>query len=251
VRAACFDVTAEWISQSDLDGRVETAVVDREELLYVAAHELRAPLTSLRLAVELLRRSQPVGSAAARQLSIIDRDEKRLSRLVDELLDLGRIRSGQLGLDLAPVDLGDVVREVVTRLTVDIVASGSSVSVEAAGPVVGHWDRVRLEQIVTNLLTNALKFGERRPIEIHVADDGKRARLCVIDHGLGIAREIQRRIFLPFERAAEAKKYRGLGLGLHVVRTIVERFSGEVRVDSEPGRGATFTVDLPLEGPPS
>jgi PAS domain S-box-containing protein len=251
LRAACFDVTAEWSSHSDLDGRVEAAIVDREELLYVAAHELRAPLTSLRLAIELLRRSQPAGSAAARQLSIIDRDEKRLSRLIDELLDLGHIRSGQVVLELAPVDLGDVVREVVARLTPDIVASGSPVTVDAAGPVVGRWDRGRLEQIVTNLLTNALKFGEQRPVEIRVATDDKRARLSVVDQGLGIAREIQRRIFLPFERADEAKKYRGLGLGLHVVRTLVERFAGDVRVDSEPGHGATFTVELPLEGPPS
>ena len=182
-----------------------------------------------------------------RQLEVIDRDERRIARLVDDLLDLGRIRSGQLHLELASMDLCELVNEIARRMTVEIGRSGSPLTLAADSPVVGRWDRSRLDQVVTNLLANALKFGQGKPIDVRVTADDGRARLVVADNGIGIAPELHQRIFEPFERATEARQYGGLGLGLYIVRTIVERLGGEARVESERGRGSCFTVELPLE----
>jgi signal transduction histidine kinase len=179
----------------------------------------------------------------------MDREERRLARLIDELLDLTRLRSGQFHLDLEPVDLCEVVREVTSRLTIDASRSGSDLEVRVATPLIGRWDRSRLDQVVTNLVANAIKFGQKQPISISVeADpDGTCARLVVTDHGVGIDPEVQQRIFEPFKRAVVGRRYDGLGLGLYIVRNIVGQLGGSVCVDSAPGQGATFTVELPLD----
>jgi signal transduction histidine kinase len=127
--------------------------------------------------------------------------------------------------------------------------AGCSVQFSAASPVVGRWDRLRLEQVVTNLLSNAMKYGAGKPIEVVVEGNGERARLAVRDHGLGISETAQRRIFGAFERAVSERHYGGLGLGLYIARQLVVAHGGSIRVESKPGLGATFTVELSLSGP--
>jgi signal transduction histidine kinase len=160
-----------------------------------------------------------------------------------------RIRAGQLHYVFAPVDLVEVTREVATQLKKELTRSGSPLSITAPGAVVGMWDRSRLVQVVTNLLSNAIKFGLGKPIELAVGSDGKVAKLELRDHGMGIAAEAQRRIFAPFERAVSDRHYGGLGLGLYIVRTVLEGLGGSVRVDSQPGGPTTFAVELPLGRP--
>jgi signal transduction histidine kinase len=230
--------------------QLREALVDREKLISIAAHELRGPICSVRLCIQALKRMERSNaSKGGRLLEIMDREERRLARLIDELLDLTRLRSGQFELDLEPVDLCDVVREVAARMTMDAGRAGSELDVRVGAPLIGRWDRSRLDQVVTNLLTNAIKFGQKRPISIsaEVDPDGTSARLTVIDHGLGIEPEIQQRIFEPFKRAVVGRRYEGLGLGLYIVRNIVGQLGGTVSVKSAPGRGATFTVELPLD----
>jgi len=221
------------------------AAANREQLLFLVAHELRNPLASLRMGVETLRFSQPDSARSLRLLEVIGRDERRLTGMISDLLDLGRIRSGQLDLELGPVDLADVAREAVTRIEGEIARSGSQVTVEANCSVVGLWDRRRLDQVVSNLLANAIKFGRGRPVLLRVEGDGSCGRLSVVDRGVGMAPEVQRRIFEPFVSTGESRRAGGLGLGLHIVRTIVRSLGGEVRVESTLDQGATFTVDLP------
>jgi signal transduction histidine kinase len=165
------------------------------------------------------------------------------------LLDLGRIRSGQLELELSSFDLGELVREVSTQMEVQAAGAGSKLNLEIQGPVVGRWDRSRLNQVVTNLVTNAVKYGKGRPVVIRVAGDNQRAsaRLEVTDNGVGIAPELHGRIFEPFKRAVPTGQHDGLGLGLYIVRSIVDQLGGIVHVDSRPGAGATFVVELPLQ----
>jgi signal transduction histidine kinase len=226
------------------------ALCDRERLISIAAHELRGPLCSVRLCLQSLQRSRvPLAPKATRMLQIMIKEERRVARLIDDLLDLGRIRSGQLALDLSSFDLCEVVRDVVSEMQVQAAAVGSRLDTQMAGPVVGRWDRTRLNQVVSNLVTNAIKYGQGRPVIIRAATDGQRreARLEVIDGGLGIAPEIQARIFEPFKRAVEPGQQDGLGLGLYIVRSIVQQMGGSVHVDSRLGSGATFVVDLPLQ----
>ncbi len=139
------------------------------------------------------------------------------------------------------------MREVSARFAADLEQAGCPLQLTTQGPVVGHWDRMRLEQVYTNLLSNAMKYGAGAAIEVSGVSDGSWAVLRVRDHGIGITREAQARIFERFERAASDTHYRGFGLGLWIVRQIVEAMGGTIRVESEPGHGATFRVELPLQ----
>lgn len=224
----------------------EDALRARDDFLSIAAHEIRGPITSIHLAVQALVQKKLAPEAPTRALELIEREDRRLSRFVDELLDLGRMRTGQLQLQLEDVDLAEVAQDVVKRLGGELASSGSTIAITAQPHVVGQWDKFRMEQVVANLLSNAIKFGLGKPIELSVSQFEQRARLSVRDHGIGVDPAAQERIFMPFERNVSVRHYGGLGLGLHIVRTIVAAMGGSVRVESELGAGATFVVELPL-----
>ncbi len=229
------------------------AVRARDDFLAVAAHELRTPLTPLRLHVQSLQRaldrSDPERTNPARlaaRLSTVDASVRRLERLIDRLLDVSRLTVGRLRLELEDVDLASVVREVVERARAEADPAGSSIALRAEQAVVGRWDRLRLEQAATNLLSNAIKYGGGKPIEVEVGGDEERAWLVVRDHGIGIPPDEQARIFERFERLAPVRNFGGFGLGLWIVRQIIEAQGGVIEVDSRPGEGSCFTVRLPL-----
>jgi signal transduction histidine kinase/PAS domain-containing protein len=222
------------------------ALSSRDEFLSIAAHEIRGPLTSLHMAVQGLLRGSLSQNATEKALEIIERADRRLGQFVDELLDLGRIRTGQLHFNLEEVDLGTVLRDAVSRVSGELTQSGSEVNVKTEGNLVGQWDRFRLEQVLINLVTNAIKYGEGKPIEISAIESGHRVRITVVDHGIGIDSAMLTTIFDPFQRAVTARHYGGLGLGLHIAKTIVEGMGGNITVESHLGAGATFTVELPM-----
>jgi signal transduction histidine kinase len=176
----------------------------------------------------------------------IRRQLRRLQRLVDELLDVSRLADGRMTLTLDEVELGELAREVAARFADELEAAGCALRVRAATRVIGLWDRMRLDQVVTNLLTNAMKYGRGQPIEVVVDGDDERARLLVRDRGIGIAAEDQARIFERFERAVSERNFGGFGLGLWIVARIVKQLGGTVSVQSALGAGATFNVELPL-----
>ncbi|WP_373372298.1 AAA family ATPase [Sorangium atrum] len=226
----------------------------REEFITIASHELRTPITTMRLAIQgLLRRKREPApeEQITRGLRTLERQIARLLRLIDELLDVSRIHAGRIPLHLEQVDLAAVVREAVEQCRERIEQSGSSLHVHAEAPVVGTWDRLRLEQVITNLLDNALKFGACEPISITVARRDGMAQLTVEDRGIGIPPARLARVFERFERAVSTRNYGGFGLGLYIVRRIVEALGGAVRVDSTLGAGSRFTVELPCAGPPA
>jgi signal transduction histidine kinase len=228
----------------------EDAIEIRDEFLSVAAHELHTPLTSLQLSAQMLAKSEQSTEIRARFLDTIQRQVRKLTALISDLLDTTRIREGRLAMTLEDVDLAAVVQEVAARAASLFERSGSTLTIRADGPVRGFWDRFRVEQIVTNLLSNAAKFGGGKPVELTVdLETGERARLVVVDHGIGISPERQPHIFGRFEQAVAARQYGGLGLGLYIVRSLAEQLGGSISVDSTHGGGSTFTVTLPLRGP--
>ena len=225
--------------------RAQEALRARDELLSVAAHEIRGPVTAIHLAAQTIKKGKTRSEALPALLGVVEREDRRLSQFVDELLDLGRVREGRLQLQYQSVSLGEVVREVARRLDADLIRSRSTLSVVAEANVVGQWDRFRLAQVVQNLLSNAIKFGLGRPIQIGLRARAGRAILTVTDHGIGIERDVLPRLFQPFERGVSQRHYGGLGLGLHIVKTIVEAMRGSVWVESAPETGTVFTVELP------
>ncbi|WP_242356477.1 MULTISPECIES: ATP-binding protein [Anaeromyxobacter] len=231
--------------------KLSEAVRTRDSFLAMASHELKTPITSLQLQVEsLLRARAGVAAPLAKTADSIRRQVVRLTALVDTLLDVSRLNEARLQLELEPVDLSAVAREVVSRLGGDAELAPSRIHVEAAGDVSGRWDRLRLEQVATNLVSNALKYGEGRPVSVRVESDGRLARLVVADQGMGIPRGEQQRIFERFERGRATRGYGGFGLGLWITREIVGALGGRIEVESVPGAGATFRVELPVAGPP-
>ena len=234
------------LDNAQLYRRGQEALRARDEFLTVAAHEIRGPLTAIHLAAQTIRRGKSRPETLSNMLEVIERDDRRLSQFVDELLDLGRIRDGRLQLQYETVSLGEVVRDVSKRLDHDLMRSRSSLSVVAEENIVGQWDRFRLEQVVNNLLSNAIKFGLGKPIEILTRTCSGRALLIVKDRGIGIEPQVVPRLFKPFERGVSERHYGGLGLGLHIVKTIVEAMRGTVKVESTPATGTVFTVELPM-----
>ncbi|NTX06235.1 HAMP domain-containing sensor histidine kinase [Myxococcus sp. CA040A] len=223
----------------------------RDEFLAVASHELKTPLTPLQLRLQWLRRQTrkdrpflPTPLVVS-QLDVVQRQVDKLSGLVHGLLDVSRLSSGRLTLHREDVNLEAVAREVKDRLAVPASQAGSPVSLSLQGDLRGHWDRVRLEQVLTNLLANALKYGAGQPVHIALRGEADRVLLRVEDSGIGIAREYQSHIFERFGRAVSERHYGGLGLGLYITRQIVEAHGGEIGVRSEPDMGSRFEVSLP------
>lgn len=231
---------------------LKTTVDGCQRLISVAAHELRGSTWCLRTTVQALRStSETLTPKGQKLVRIIEREERRLSRMIDELFNVGRAASEQIDLTIEAVDLSAVVREVAERCAEDDPAALARIETDAPVAVVGQWDRLRVEQIVTNLLGNALKFGEQRPVTVVVRllPDERSARFQVTDRGPGIDPAIQPFIFDPFKRDRRLGRD-GLGLGLYIVQSLVRAMGGEVSVSSRPGAGATFAVDLPLVRPP-
>jgi signal transduction histidine kinase len=244
------------VENARLYAEAQAAIRQREEFLSIASHELKTPLTGLQLQVQMLARLADQGTLptlpTARVISMLRRAEgqtKRLGKLINSLLDLSRLQAGRLELELADVDLAAVTTGVVELFQPELAAAGCRLVLHAATPVIGHWDRDRVDQVISNLLANAIKYGRGRPIEVRVDQEGATATLVVRDEGIGIAPEHQGRIFERFERAVGPQQYSGFGLGLYIARQIVEELGGSITVSSRPGAGATFQVALPVGGP--
>src|SRR5712692_3280757 len=250
----------EIAGRKEIEQALQQALHLRDEFLSIAGHELMTPLTSLKLQIQILQRAidkgygPEVAERVKRAVENSDYQSKRLSKLIDQLLDLTRIRLGRLTLEPVELDLAELTQDVISRLGDETIlgeqssAARASITIHGKGPLLGCWDQARIEQVITNLVTNAVKYGEGKPIEVRLSLDESRseARLVVRDYGIGIRPEDQARIFRRFERASSANQYPGLGLGLYIVRQIVDAHGGAIDVQSQPNEGSSFTVALPL-----
>jgi signal transduction histidine kinase len=233
------------------------AVRTREEMLAIAAHDLRAPLTSMQLNLQLVQRYlrsatdfDALRQQALPHLERVTGQVDRLGGLLSDLLDVSQISSGRLNLAPEPIDLAEVTWEAAQRFEQEIAASGSRLSLRLQPHVLGRWDRLRLDQVISNLISNAIKYGGGNPIEVSLTTDADHAHLTVRDNGIGITPEHQARIFRPYERVGrpQAGSY---GLGLWIVKALVDAMGGNIQLDSTPGEGTCFSVHVPVSSLPA
>ncbi|MBX9404922.1 hybrid sensor histidine kinase/response regulator [Pseudomonas baetica] len=237
-------------TQSEL----EQAVRMRDDFMSIVAHEVRTPLNGLILETQLrkmhLARDNAAAFALDKMHAMVDRDErqiKSLIRLIEDMLDVSRIRTGKLSIRPNRFDLVQLVSHLLQNFAQQIEAAQTEVSFTASEPVEGSWDEFRIEQVISNLMTNALRYGGQSPIQVRVYREGDEARVEVQDHGIGISEENQKRIFQQFERVSAKTVVAGLGLGLFISEQIVAAHGGSIVVESQINEGALFRVCLPIE----
>jgi signal transduction histidine kinase/HAMP domain-containing protein len=241
------------IENARLYEMAQGAVRDREDFLSIVSHELNTPLTSLKLQIQMARQKVDRAErldwprdAIARALSISENQITRLSRLVEDLLDVARIKAGRLTFAFDRLNLSDTVQGVVGRFADQLNETGNLVTTQIEEDIVGLFDQTRIEQLVDNLLTNAMKHASGKPVKVSLGSANQIATLVVEDQGPGIAEDKQPTIFERFERGGSERSVDGLGLGLFIAKEIAGGQGGSIRVQSRLGEGARFIVELPL-----
>jgi PAS domain S-box-containing protein len=242
---SCVDIT----ERRKLEAELRAAIEARDDFLSVASHELGTPLTALKLHVEQLRRTVRAEefddvTTVRKRVGAVAAEVQRLGQLVETLLDSTRLRAGSWRLNPERLELGEVVARVLGDLAPVAEAANCPVTLSAEPSLVGSWDRARLEQALTNVLSNAFKFGAGAPVEVTLDREAESVIARVRDHGVGLPQEEQELIFQRFGRAAHTLGYGGLGLGLWIARQSIEAMGGAIRVHSLPGDGATFELVL-------
>ncbi|MFP5386163.1 MAG: ATP-binding protein [Bacteriovoracia bacterium] len=224
----------------------------RDDFISIASHELRTPITSLNLQVEVLNSlvdglnsDSEIPRLLKKFLDSTNNQLARLARLVDDMLDISRINSGKLSLHLRKTNVKKLVLDVLDRFKDQLRSLNIEVSYDCSEDITLNCDPERIDQVITNFMTNAIRYGKKKPIHISVSDTEDNVIFKVRDFGRGVEKEDQARIFNRFERAHTSEDVSGLGLGLYINRQIVEEHKGKISLESEPGEGSTFIVELP------
>ena len=241
------------ISEQKKYTKAQGEIRARDEFLSTAEHELKTPLTvsllQIQQALHNIRNVSLAKFSVQNLMSMLESVESqtdRLSKMISDLSNVSLITTGKLRLDPEEVDLTKTVPDVIKRVTVTLGKEHYPIKFHKDGPIKGNWDKIRIEQMITNLLTNAIKYGNNKPIKVKVEKTDHIARLVVQDQGIGIPKKLQKTIFDRFERAADNKKYQGLGVGLYITNQIIVAHRGSIKVSSKEGKGSTFTIELPL-----
>lgn len=231
----------------------QEAIRSRDEFLSIASHELKTPMQSLTLQNQMRKRNidKNLGGAFTPEKvsTMIEADLRhlmRINRLIDDMLDISRIRAGKLTFMKEKIEFCSFIKDVIERFRPQVEAVGSYMSVVYTDPVITHVDIYRIEQVIVNLLTNAMKYGAGTPIKIEICKKLDKIQLHVHDQGPGIKEQDTERIFERFERAISSNEVSGLGLGLYISRQIMEQNQGALYVRSVHGKGSTFIMELPI-----
>jgi len=233
--------------------KYQKEVKARDDFLSIASHELKTPLAAMLLQIQTALHNIRTVSLAnfsveslLKMLQGTEQQSKRLSKMINDLLNVSLITTGRLELEKEKVDLSQLVKDVVDRFSDKAEKEGSPITFHGEHGVVGDWDKLRISQAVTNLISNAIKYGNGKPLKVDVAIHKSMGRMTIVDQGIGIPADRQERIFERFERGVSNHDYKGLGVGLYISQQIVNTHQGKIKLTSIPGTGSTFIIELPL-----
>jgi signal transduction histidine kinase len=246
-------ITINVTERKEAEERLKKALISRDEFLSIASHELRTPLTTLLLQTQMQLKFIEKGHPEAYSKKNVDnitynteKQMKRFSRLIDDMLDVSRIRSGQLSYSPENVNLYEITEDILERMKHNFGERNIHVQFEFDNKeIYGQWDRVRIEQVIMNFFTNAIRYGLGKPVKVSLKSLDDSVQFSVADQGLGISEEDKKKIFDRFERAANTTEVSGLGLGLFISQEIITAHKGSIFVESELGKGSTFSFSIP------
>jgi signal transduction histidine kinase len=237
----------------DACNKMKAEIKMRDEFLSIASHELKNPLTTMLLKIErILHNIRNVSLAnfsvenLLQMLETAEEQTKRLSRMINDLLNVSLITTGKLNLEKTDEDLTQIVQEIAVEFKEKLEKGHYAFRLDASSPILISLDRMRIAQVITNMLSNAIKYGEGRPIEVIVKKHGDTAKITVRDNGLGIPEDHHQKIFQLFERGLPQNGIKGLGVGLYISNQIVKSHGGTIKISSKPGAGSIFTIELPI-----
>lgn len=235
----------------------QDAIYARDELFAIASHELKTPLTSLKLTLQLTLRQIHLNSGVPlpneklfKNIATSTKQVNQIANLVDNMLDVTKIRKDKLEIERAEINLSELIREVSERYSEAAKKADCAIELDIEENVTGQWDQSRIEQVIVNLLSNAIKYAPGKPIKIELTKKNSDARLVVRDQGPGISQAEQSKIFDRFERLSSSRNVKGLGLGLFIVKYIVEAHLGKIHIESHDGLGCAMIVELPCRSQP-
>lgn len=250
-----YELTKKIVKEQKANIEAKEEIKARDEFLSIASHELKTPLTLVLLQIQnALHNIKNVSLAnfsvgkLLEMLESVEQQTGRLSRMIGDLLNVSLITRGKLNLEIEKTDLTKIVKDVCKRLPEALSKKKYPISVNAKDTIIGNWDKIRIEQAVVNLISNAIKYGNNKPVEVKVQKFNGIAKLIIIDRGIGIPKEVKDKIFERFERGGVSKSYQGLGVGLYITNQIIVAHNGKIKVESQNGKGSTFTVELPIKG---
>ncbi len=240
------------VDNARLYKEAQEAIRARDEFLSISSHELKTPLTSIILQLQIALRTiehteKPSKEQVVKMLYGAEKQSKKLQKLINDLLNISLITTGRLHLEKEKTDFSQLVYGVLERFSHLFQKEKVHVDLDIEDGVEGYFDHVRMEQVISNLVTNAVKYGNKTPVHITVKKFDSTVRFTIQDKGIGIDPATQKEIFERFARGVATRDYRGLGVGLYISRQIVEAHGGTISLDSEVGKGSTFTLHLPLE----
>jgi PAS domain S-box-containing protein len=244
-----FGSSTDIQDQKEHGEKLTEALRVREDFLAIAGHELKTPLAVLLMHIQSLQRAEASGAGIAKIRERLEKaaaSAQRLDSLISQMLDVSRITAGRLRLEAEPMGLDELLQEVVERFREQAQRVGSNITLQSHAHPLGTWDRLRIDQILSNLLANAIKYGQGQPIDVEMREEHGEAVVQIIDRGIGIELSQQQKIFERFERAVGTREFGGFGLGLWISRQIAEASGGSIDVTSTLGSGSTFTLRLPL-----
>lgn len=243
-----FSKVTRDLSDKKKISELEESIRMRDEFISLASHELRTPVTKILMNLQFVKRtSEVMNEKLHKAIEVCENSTKELISIMDNLVDVSRLRLGQLELRRTKTNITTVILNVLNKFKDQIRLGGNHVSFIHDGDIIGYWDQSRLDQLFTNLLSNAIKYTDGKPIRLELRKRENSICFSIEDEGPGIPYQKQPTIFQRFERAADSRKISGLGLGLYVSRQIVDAHKGEISLESHPGKGAKFTVILPIK----